>query len=133
MNTLAARLANTIQAIRNCRQSGNKEWLDKHTETLKELMQGLPSGAGFDNGTKLDEPACNAMALRFNTSFHHMNEHGYYDGWTDHTVTVRPTFDGLAITVSGVNCNDVKDIIADAFHVVLTAMEDQHHEHPHTT
>ena len=61
-----------------------------------------------------------ASKLVFETSFHHMSEHGYYTKWTDHTVTVRPAFQGLDIRVSGRNHGDIKDYIAECFYCCLT-------------
>src|ERR1700733_9988314 len=88
-------IASLIQAIGNCQRSWNKEWEEKHGERLRHLVELLPSGSGFDNGTKLDTIASNAEKLVFTTAFHHMNENGYYDGWTEHTVYVTPSFDGI--------------------------------------
>ena len=59
-------------------------------EKLNAIMQSSPSGSGIDSGTKLDLDANTGGKLVFNTDFHHMNEHGYYDGWSNHQVIVRP-------------------------------------------
>ncbi len=84
---LYQKLASTIAAIENCKRSGNTEWLDKHEDTLKALMDQMPSGSGFDNGTTLsDKSTCEKLI--FETNFHHMEDGGGYDGWSDHTVTV---------------------------------------------
>jgi len=45
----------------------------------------MPSGAGIDCGTELDEDLSTVERLVFRFSYHHMNDNGYYDGWTDHT------------------------------------------------
>lgn len=45
-----------------------------------------------------------------------MNDNGCYDGWTEHRITVRPEFDGVSITVSGSNRNDIKDYISYIFY-----------------
>ena len=81
----------------------------------------LPSGSGFDNGTQFDVENSTMDKLVFTTSFHHMSEHGYYTKWTDHTVTVTPSFHGLNIKVSGRNRNDIKDHIAECFDCLLTS------------
>lgn len=80
------------------------------------LKQHMPSGSGFDSGTKLDYSKSNTERLVFTTEFHHMNDAGYYDGWTTHTVTVRPSFTGLDVVVSGRDRNQIKDFIADVFY-----------------
>lgn len=109
-------LAATIGAFKRC--SG--EWKDKHQDRIDDLMDAMPSGSGFDNGTRLDMDASHDDKLVFTTSYHHMNENGYYDGWTDHTVTVTPAFNGFHIRVSGRNRNDIKDYIGEVFHAVLS-------------
>jgi uncharacterized protein YciU (UPF0263 family) len=116
-NTVAAKLANLVVAWKNCRESGNAEWEDRHAETIERLVREyLPRGSGFDDGTEIVADRCRSDRLVFTTSFHHMDECGYYDGWTDHVVTVRPDFvHGITVGVVGSNRNDIHDYIADAF------------------
>jgi hypothetical protein len=115
--TLAREIAGRIAAIENCRASGNTEWQERHSEAVRALARDyLPSGSGFDNGTQCDFPASQPDCLVFRTAYHHMHESGMYDGWTEHTVRVRPSLVyGLAISVSGPNRNGIKDYIAVAF------------------
>lgn len=123
--TLAEQIASSIQAWHNCHESGNLEWLHRHEDEADTLASSLlPSGSGFDNGTSIDWDNSTGEKLVFNTAFHHMNDGGMYDGWTEHAVTVRPSFFGLNITVSGRNRNDIKDYIAEGFDVALTEMRD---------
>ena len=97
------------------------EWTSKHEERILDLVRDrLPSGSGFDSGTQIDFKACRADRLVFSTAFHHMNDVGFYDGWTEHKVIIRPTFDGIDICVTGRNRNDIKDYIADCFYTALT-------------
>lgn len=44
-----------------------------------------------------------------------MNECGYYDGWTAHTITVTPSFSGFNLLISGRDRNDIKAYIRDTF------------------
>lgn len=109
------RIAHLLIAIQNCEKSGNLEWKDKHSASLLALLSEAPSSSGIDNGSRLLDGS-NPDRLRFAADFHHMNEGGMYDGWTEHTVTVRPSlaFD-LHITVSGRNRNDIKDYLTTLF------------------
>lgn len=118
---LYSELSNLLTAKSNCERSGNTEWLTKHTETLEALVQEfMPRGSGFDSGTKLDWSASHPEKLVFSTAFHHMDEHGYYDGWTEHTVTVTPSLSGTPrIRVSGRNRNEIKDVIYEEFETAL--------------
>jgi hypothetical protein len=133
---LYSELAIAIQARANCaermngqRNSNNgitsdkqaEEWYDRWDDRITRLVSDhMPSGGGFDNGTKLDLDMSHAERLVFHTSYHHMNDGGYYDGWTEHTVTVTPSFSGVNLRVSGRNRNDIKDYIHEVFHYSLT-------------
>jgi hypothetical protein len=118
--TLAERIASRIAARANCERSGNSEWFQRHGEALEELRAQLPSGSGFDSGTIIDLGKSTAEKIVLQTSFHHMNEYGTYDGWTDHTVTVRASLiSGIDLTVSGRNRNGIKEYIHEIFHHVL--------------
>jgi hypothetical protein len=83
-------------------------------EHLGRLMDSAPRGSGFDNGTTVE--IGRGGTLVFETAFHHMNDGGYYDGWTEHTVRVKPCLQwGFDLTVSGRNRNNIKDYIAEVF------------------
>jgi len=113
--TLVSILASAIQAQSNCRTSGNPYadiWQDRLDYIENNL---LPSGSGIDNGTHIVTDECKPDKLVFSCGFHHMNENGFYDGWTEHKISVRPAFDGIDISVSGRNRNDIKDYLGDVF------------------
>lgn len=88
-------------------------------ETEYYVSQYLPSGSGFNSGSRLDTEKSTPEKLVFTTAFQHMDDHGYYTRWTEHTVTVTPSFFGLDIKVSGRNHRDIKDYIAECFDHVL--------------
>lgn len=122
MATLAQNIATAVQARINCEASGNTEWLDRWTERLEDIARNtLPSGSGFDNGTTIDIDNCNSRQLMLETSYHHMDEHGCYDGWTEHRIKVTPSFHGFDIMVTGRNRNGIKDYIAEVFQAELSA------------
>jgi hypothetical protein len=85
-------IASSLQAYNNCIENKNTEWLDRHRETIKRIVENyLPSGSGFDSGTRFDIDESEPNKLIFYTSYHHMNSSGCYDGWSDHTITVTPS------------------------------------------
>lgn len=114
-------LAQLLQARANCERSGNAEWFERHTEKIERIMRSTaPSGSGFDSGTSLNFERSNASRLVFTTAFHHMNEDGYYDGWTEHTVTAHADLaSGFTLSISGRDRNEIKDYIADTFNFWL--------------
>jgi hypothetical protein len=120
---LYSEMAKSVQARLNCEtnEKGNtNEWHARHEDALDMMADMLPSGSGFDSGTKIDLERSHGGKLVLTTSYHHINENGYYCGWTEHTVTVTPSFGGFNIRVSGRNRNDIKDYISDTFCHALT-------------
>ena len=115
-------LAGLVAARTSCALKGNKEWHSKHTARIVELViKHMPSGSGFDVGTGLRLDASTEEKLVFYTSFHHMTSDGVYDGWTEHTVTVRPSLvHRFTLRVSGLDRNRIKDLIAEAFEYDLS-------------
>jgi hypothetical protein len=114
-------LAGTFQAWKNCGESGNTEWHGKHRDLIESLAKNfMPHGSGFDSGTQFDFDVSTPDKLQFHTAFHHMNDAGIYDGWTEHTVTVKASLAfGFDLKVSGRDRNDIKDYIAQAFEDAL--------------
>lgn len=110
------RLSNLISARANCIKAGNLDWAEKHEAAIRAIEEALPYGSGFDSGTTISLIHSDPEKLVFYTAFHHMNENGMYDGWTDHTVTVKPSLMyGYRVGISGKNRNDIKVYIAEVF------------------
>lgn len=116
------RLASAFVARENCRASGNEEWLIRHGETIRALVDRfMPSGSGFDCGTKYDLDEWKAERLVFHVDYHHMNDGGYYDGWTEHSVIVTPSLaHGFDMRITGRDRNDIKDYIGEVFSSALS-------------
>ena len=117
---LYRQLAQLVDARLRCLERVNengREWAQRHEDRIVELArEHLPSGSGFDNGTKvcLDDSTPNRLVLR--TSFHHMDEHGFYREWTDHRVLVEADLmSGFRVRVTGRNVREIKPYIADTF------------------
>lgn len=121
-DTLASAMYQIHLAIENCQRTKNTEWLAKHRATMAKLVALLPSGSGIDNGTKLVEITDEKIVL--SCGFHHMNDQGSYDGWTEHTITIRPRFTGLGVKVSGRDRNEIKDYLYDTFYTAMSETVD---------
>lgn len=97
---------------------------DRGSESAKDDLNWisrnlLPHGSGFDNGTSI-ATISTSQKIRFETSFHHMNDAGFYDGWTDHEIIIVPSFvHGFEMRVLGRDRNMVKDYIAEVFSSLL--------------
>jgi hypothetical protein len=114
-------LASLVVAIANCEKTGNEEWKGKHEDRIVSLVDSyMPSGSGWDRGTKFDFEGSRAERLIFTGTFHHMNGDGYYDGWTDHSIIVTPSLmSGFELRITGKNRNDIKDHLHEIFDYAL--------------
>lgn len=111
-------IARAVALFHSSTNSG--DYADRAEALTKEHM---PSGSGFDNGTKIDLEKSSLSKLVFTTSFHHMDQWGGYAGWTDHTVTLVANLDGHVIRVSGRNTNGIKEYIESTFWDALNDIE----------
>ena len=114
-------LALLIGARANCERTGNTAWHATHTERAEDIVKEfLPSGSGWNCGTNLDFDASTSEKLVFRGSWRHMDDFGGYAGWTEHTVTVRPSLQfGFVITISGCDRNGIKDYLSELFGCAL--------------
>jgi hypothetical protein len=113
--TLAAAIAAAVIARNNSIKSGNKEWKLKWEDRLNQLADCLPSGSGVDKGTAIGWGSKSPDTdLVFVMEFHHMDSNGSYDGWTEHVLYVKATFDNsFKIRVTGKDKNGIKDYLAE--------------------
>ena len=118
--TVIQAIAAAVAARENCIKSGNAEWQDKWEDRLHSLQKQLPSGSGIDSGTRIDIDASSGRKIVLLASFHHMNDVGMYDGWTEHKVIVTPAFDGVDIVITGRNRNEIKDYLVETFDHALS-------------
>ena len=109
-------LAQAIQWYNDTTDGKRDDWNQKAEEKIRELEKQLPYGSGFDNGSKVNLEQSKTQRIVIDTAFHHMNENGYYDGWTEHQVIVTPCLKyGYSLRITGRNRNQVKDYIFDMF------------------
>jgi hypothetical protein len=110
------------------------QWTPEHTAEvramvdarLNELMSDAPSGSGIDSGTELDSDST-PKRLIFTFGYHHMDDVGCYDGWTDHSAIVTPNLQwGFNLRITGRDRNQVKDCLYDVFNNWLSDLVDQH-------
>lgn len=111
---LYAKLAAFISTVNRTKDLNFK--CQQKEQANRLIAEYLPSGRGFDSGTRLLWEESTENKLVFDTSFHHMDENGYYDGWTHHKVIVTPSllwsFD---LKVTGKNSNSIHEYIGDTF------------------
>lgn len=120
-------LASTFQAYLNCAARNDdtaQEWQRNHHASIVKICEEfLPSGSGIDNGTKFDFENSKPDKLVLTFGYHHMNEGGYYDGWTDHSIAIRPSLAHAFNTmISGRDRNQIKDYLYDVYQEALCAL-----------
>jgi len=103
-------LAQAVEGMNDGRCAGTME------EKIENIMKGAPSGSGIDSGTQFLPEKSSREKLVFAVSFHHMNEVGFYDGWTEHLVIVTHDLFGLNIRITGRNRNNIKEYLSDVYY-----------------
>ena len=118
-------IARLLDAFNRCQETNNPH-ADNHKRTILKLVENhMPSGSGVDNGTHLDFEESTPNKLVFLTDFHHMDEHGYYNGWTEHKVIVTPSLMwGFDLKITGKDRNAIKEYLADLFSDALNTQVD---------
>jgi len=120
------KLAQTGAAFGHCNVAGNDEWALKHYRELQDLKKQLPSGSGIDGSTNFEKFANNKIVI--SSSFHVMDENGFYDRWVDFVVTVRPAFIGsIDVTITGKfgKDQDIKEYLQTLYYDALTVQYKQ--------
>jgi hypothetical protein len=110
-------IAMVVSAIKNCQKTGNTEWEQSHTKKLKSLVsEYLPHGSGLDGIVEVDIEKSSENKVVINIEYHHMDEMGGYDGWTNHSLTCTPSFiHGVDIRITGKDRNQLKEYLVDLF------------------
>lgn len=110
-----AKLAAALQAMNKCTLSGNHEWAEKWDDYILAECEKLPSGSGIDSGMEMVREECTPKKIVFSFGFHHLNENGYYDGWTHHKLIITPAFGDIDLHITGRDRNQVKAYLYDLF------------------
>ena len=88
---LYKKLAKCINARENCIKNKNDDWIDKWDEEIDEIIDNLPHGSGIDGKTEIDLDKSNSNRIVIHSEFHHMNDGGFYDGWSNFTIVIKPS------------------------------------------
>lgn len=110
-------IASSFQALLNCQKTNNMEWLARHRETIDAVCaEVMPHGSGIDGeNIALDYKRSKPERLVFiNVNFHHMDENGFYDGWTHHEAVVTPSLvHTFRVKITGSDRDQIKDYLYD--------------------
>ena len=122
--TIYRELANRIQARLNCinfkdDQENAVYWTEHHEKCIESLKDLLPSGSGIDSGISIDLINSTGEKIIIDSSFHAMNDGGYYDRWIDFSVTITPSLiHGISLKISGRfgKYQDIREYLFDVFY-----------------
>lgn len=116
-------LASAVQARLNCIQNGNVQWKGKHEDAIGNMVSDyMPSGSGINNGTEINLDESTGERLVFSFNFQHMNEGGFYGGWTSHGVILTSSLQfGIEIRITGEDRNGIKDYLHEVFSHALAS------------
>ena len=114
-------LARKMDAYIRCMETPDNDFTNKHKESIETLVyQYMPSGSGIDAGINFDFTNSTANKLVLTFSYHHMDESGYYDGWTEHKLIVTPSLAfGFDMKITGRDKNATKDYLYQTFDYAL--------------
>ena len=117
------RIAQLIAQNKNCAASNNIGWMQNSKNELLDIAKNqLPSGSGIDCGTKIDIDASNGEKIVLLCEFHHMNDSGYYDGWTSHKVIITPSLQfEFDIKITGRDRNRIKEYLIETYSHAMQA------------
>jgi hypothetical protein len=120
MEPLYQQLASAVDARLRCEKDGNTLWVERWTERIAACQDVLPHGSGLDGDVKLDLKRSTGKCLWITTEYHHMDENGYYGGWSAFVVTVRGSMiSGIDVDIRGKDRDGTKDYLAELFYCAL--------------
>jgi hypothetical protein len=120
-------LAESIVLYLSSQKQNNTEWTIKALARIKRLQKNyLPSGSGIDCGTTIliDQSKPDKIVLL--CEYHHMNDVGYYVGWTSYKVIITPSLStGFNMNITGRDRNDIKEYLYQTYEYCLN----EYHRH----
>jgi hypothetical protein len=114
-------LFSALSAAHNARKAGNADWVNTHEDRIYSLLEHfLPHGSGINCDWKYDLEMPHRIIC--SNSYHCMNENGYYDGWIDFTVTIKPDLSILIKGKFGAH-QDIADYLHETIDCALSDMK----------
>jgi hypothetical protein len=104
-------LARIVEARLRSIDLNQHEWVAKHEQELRKIVHKyLPSGGGYDTGCEIDLDRSRENLLVIKTSFHFMNDVGYYTHWQNYILECTPSLiHGFVMKVKFANHKPVNE------------------------
>ncbi len=118
---LSVAIAGAVLARENAVRAKSSDGAQRHQERAVKLVKDhMPSGSGINSPVLIDWDKTSAEKLVFSVAYHHMNQDGFYDGWTYHKVIVTPSlYFGHNLKITGRDKNGIKEYLYDTFNAAL--------------
>ena len=101
----------------------NDEWMGECEDRIYKLEKLLPSGSGIDSGCKIDVEKSSSDKVIITFGYHFMNDAGYYDGWEDYKLIVKPKlWNDFDLRIVGKDRRFIKDYLYDLFDTELKSI-----------
>ena len=120
------RIAGSISALLNCQKQDDisryQKAIDGHETTLEYIEKYiLPHGSGIDGDSEIDWYNSKSDKFVIHSSYHVMTD-GYYDGWIDYTVNVKPSWYDIDMHITGKfgKNQDEKEYLYQVYNQILT-------------
>lgn len=107
---------------KNCqwRKTVNEIFSSVCEDRIDKLEKMLPSGSGIDSGCKINREKSGEDKVIIEFDFHHMDDNGYYDGWTHHEIIIKPKlWNNFDFRITGRNKRMIEDYLNDVFDYAL--------------
>jgi len=119
MSLVFQEIASVFNVYVNCKTSNNKEWEINHYNKIEKIIDTyLPSGSGINSGVSFNFDLSTSKKLIFTSSFHYMNNNGFYDGWIDFKIEIKPDLQflyNMKIIGDFTKDKQLKDYLYDLF------------------
>jgi hypothetical protein len=87
-----------FNALLNC-SNGNTIWHEKWSDAITQIIDSLPHCSGVDGKTEFNFNESKPDKLVIDSSYHCMNENGFYDGMYNFRVVLKPDWQNFKLEI----------------------------------
>lgn len=125
MTTIIQAIAQSVDARINCIDRNLLPGVGINENKIEELIEQLPFGGGIDYGVEIDYERSNSDRIVINSTYHVMNDDGYYTGLINYRVIITASLlFGIDVNVVGnfssnMSARGVKEYLIDLYNNAL--------------
>lgn len=113
------KLARSIDAYTRCFKSSNA-YSEQYLARIKDMLDNdFPHGSGLDDKWAIDLKKSSSNRIILYSSYHAMDENGYYDCWIYFTLTIKPDLaNDIDMKITGKFGNKYEDIKDNLYQIM---------------